>query len=262
MIGLGRHIRRVNLLSAYAGPGPFRLETWAIEPARPAITLTLRPRSRTARCPLCGTLRPRPQPLRADLRRPALGRPRRPDSAAGAPPVLRQRRCERRIFAERLPGIAAPWARRTARLTTRQTAIGLALGGAAGARLCRELGPPAARNTLLRLVRPPPRHPRYPGCPRRRRLGAAQAPQLRHRAGRPGAAPAGGAAARPRGRHLRPLAARPPRVAIVARDRSGAYADGSGAARPRRCRSPTASTSCRTWRRRWRPVGRHEKLDW
>src|SRR4051812_29642436 len=38
------------------------------------------------------TLRPRPQPLRTDPGRPALGRPRRPDPAAGAPPVLRQRR--------------------------------------------------------------------------------------------------------------------------------------------------------------------------
>ena len=38
-------------------------------------------------------------------------------------------RCERRIFAERLPGIAAPWARRTARLADRLTAVGFALGG-------------------------------------------------------------------------------------------------------------------------------------
>src|SRR5437763_16894019 len=37
------------------------------------------------------TLRPRPQPLRTDPGRPALGRPRRPDPAAGAPPVLRRR---------------------------------------------------------------------------------------------------------------------------------------------------------------------------
>src|SRR3954451_5019692 len=38
------------------------------------------------------TIGPRPQPLPADLGRPALGRPRRRAPAAGAPPVLRQRR--------------------------------------------------------------------------------------------------------------------------------------------------------------------------
>ena len=62
-------------------------------------------------------------------------------------------RCERRIFTERLPGIAAPWSGKTARLATRLTAVGLALGGAAGARLSRVLLIPTARNTLLRLIR-------------------------------------------------------------------------------------------------------------
>lgn len=64
--------------------------------------------------------------------------------------------CERRVFTERLPGIAAPWARKTARLTERLTAVGLVLGGAAGARLGHKLGLAARRNTLLRLVRRTP----------------------------------------------------------------------------------------------------------
>lgn len=64
--------------------------------------------------------------------------------------------CERRVFAERLPGVAAPWARKTARLTDRLTAVGLALGGAAGVRLGVKLGMVASRNTLLRLVRRAP----------------------------------------------------------------------------------------------------------
>src|SRR3954452_4851789 len=64
--------------------------------------------------------------------------------------------CQLRIFADRLPGVAAPSARKTVRLAGRLTAIGLALGGAAGARLSRELLVPAARNTLLRLVRAAP----------------------------------------------------------------------------------------------------------
>jgi transposase len=64
--------------------------------------------------------------------------------------------CGRRIFTERLPGVVAPWARRTLRLGKRLTAVAAALGGSAGARLSRELGIPASRNTLLRLIRAAP----------------------------------------------------------------------------------------------------------
>ncbi len=60
------------------------------------------------------------------------------------------------LFAERLPDVAAPWARRTTRLVGRLTAVGLALGGAAGVRLGRKLGLNASRNTLLRLIRQAP----------------------------------------------------------------------------------------------------------
>src|SRR5690349_24424753 len=45
------------------------------------------------------------------------------------------RRCRRRIFTERLPTIAAPWARRTLRLAQRLVALGGALGGKAGVQL-------------------------------------------------------------------------------------------------------------------------------
>ncbi|HEX2290358.1 MAG TPA: ISL3 family transposase, partial [Pseudonocardiaceae bacterium] len=64
--------------------------------------------------------------------------------------------CPCRIFTERLPGLAAPWARRTLRLATRLLAIGLALGGAAGARLSQSFGLPVSRNTLLRVIRRAP----------------------------------------------------------------------------------------------------------
>ena len=49
--------------------------------------------------------------------------------------------CARRIFTERLPGLVAPWARRTLRLAARLLAMGLALGGAAGVRLSRQTWP-------------------------------------------------------------------------------------------------------------------------
>ena len=64
--------------------------------------------------------------------------------------------CPCRIFTERLPGIATPWARRTLRLATRLLAIGLALGGAAGVRLSQSFGLTVSRNTLLRVIRRTP----------------------------------------------------------------------------------------------------------
>lgn len=68
----------------------------------------------------------------------------------------RHRACPRRIFTERLPTIAAPWARRTLRLVQRLLALGVALGGKAGGRLGQAWEVPVSRNTLLRLLRRQP----------------------------------------------------------------------------------------------------------
>jgi transposase len=77
------------------------------------------------------------------------------------------RACTQQIFTERLPVVAAPWARRTQRLAEQQRALGLALGGAPGARLSNDLACDASRDTFLRLVRatltPDAPTPRYLG---------------------------------------------------------------------------------------------------
>jgi transposase len=73
-------------------------------------------------------------------------------------------KCPRRIFTERLPGIVAPWARRTLRLMARLLAVALALGGAAGVRLSQALSLTVSRNTLLRVIR---RAPALRSSPRR-----------------------------------------------------------------------------------------------
>jgi hypothetical protein len=65
-------------------------------------------------------------------------------------------RCTRRIFAERLAPLVAPWARRTQRFTQWLVHIAVALAGTAGARLSRGLGLAVSRNTLLRLLRRQP----------------------------------------------------------------------------------------------------------
>jgi transposase len=61
--------------------------------------------------------------------------------------------CKRRIFTERLPGVVAPYARRTTRLADLLTLIGFAMGGEAGNSLVERMGLEASPETLLRLVR-------------------------------------------------------------------------------------------------------------
>ena len=110
-----------------------------------------------ARCPACGvwseaghgSYQRRP----ADL--PLLGRT--------VQVALRVRRfcchnavCARRTFAECLPALIAPHARRTRRLAAAQSAVAVALGGEAGARLLPRLAMPTSADTLLRLVRQQP----------------------------------------------------------------------------------------------------------
>ena len=151
----------VNLISCLLpDPVVVRLETWGIEPAPPTTTLTLTSRSRPAPCPLCSRRAKRThswyERALADL----------PWGEHAVAVQLRVRKlfcdnakCKRHIFTERLPGVAAPWARKTARLSDRLTAVGLALGGAAGASLDRTMGLATSRNTLLRLVRRAPLPP-------------------------------------------------------------------------------------------------------
>jgi transposase len=60
--------------------------------------------------------------------------------------------CKRRIFTERLPKTAASYARRTARAASALEAIGLALGGRAGARLAAALGLAGAPSEILSIL--------------------------------------------------------------------------------------------------------------
>ena len=117
------------------------------------------------RCPDCGrasrAVHSRYHRRPADL--PSLGR------SVGV--ELRVRRfycrdaaCPRRTFAERLPELVAPHARRTRRLAEAQGRVGAALGGEASARLLPRLAMPASADTVLRLVRrmPLPAQPEPP----------------------------------------------------------------------------------------------------
>ncbi|MFD1044306.1 ISL3 family transposase, partial [Kibdelosporangium lantanae] len=61
--------------------------------------------------------------------------------------------CARKTFAEQIPELAGRYARRTSILQRMLAAVGLALGGRAGARLTQRLAVSVSRMTLLRMVR-------------------------------------------------------------------------------------------------------------
>ena len=64
--------------------------------------------------------------------------------------------CPRRVFAERAPTVAPPRLRRTGRLVEIHRCLGLAVGGAPGARLAARLAVPIGADTLLRAMRAMP----------------------------------------------------------------------------------------------------------
>ena len=71
----------------------------------------------------------------------------------------RNRHCPRKIFAERLPGVAAPQARETNRLTQTLRRVGYVLGGLPGSSLLQQMGMIASRDTILRRVKTTSGHP-------------------------------------------------------------------------------------------------------
>src|SRR5215207_164970 len=121
------------------------------------LVAILRSTAPAASCPLCGSAS---TSIHSHYRRaPA-------DLPWGGYPVklvLRVRKffckapsCERRIFTERLPGVVAPRARTTERLTVLLQAVAFALGGEAGARLAKCIGLTTSPATLISLIRRTP----------------------------------------------------------------------------------------------------------
>jgi hypothetical protein len=153
-------------------------DAWSLDEAHTHTTLCVPSAQTEARCPACAA--PARHVHRHDTRTLA----DLPWSGDGISWRLRVRQlfcrhpaCSRRLFTERRPGLVAPWARRTWRLTARLLAIGLALGGAAGVRLSQSFGLPVSRNPLLRVIRRAP----CPAISVPRVLSAGEfAPRRRH----------------------------------------------------------------------------------
>jgi transposase len=135
-------------------PAPKLLNLTGVRVTESAITLVAKPSSRAALCPVCGERSTRVHSLYtrtlADL----------PWQGIPVSLSLRVRRffcdegtCHRAIFAERLPGLAARYGRRTERLDEWFTHVSFVLGGEAGSRLLKDLGVVVSGDTLLNHIR-------------------------------------------------------------------------------------------------------------
>ena len=121
------------------------------------IHLAVRAPRRYARCPLCQR---RSRRIHSHYARTLADLPCSGDRVTLH---LRVRRfvcrvpsCRRKIFAERLPDLVAPFAQRTTRLADHLLRAAFDLGGEAGARHLVVEGTPVSARTLLRLVRAAP----------------------------------------------------------------------------------------------------------
>jgi transposase len=207
----------------------------AVAEANGMVSIAVRSRDRVCRCPGCGVASGRIHAnyVRRAMDLPVGGRPVRLEVharkfACDVPT------CGRRIFTERFPpGVLDPWARRTGRVEDIVQHFGLALGGRPGARMGARLMMPVAKDTLLRALRrrrcPPPLPPTVIGIDdrawrRNQRYGTLICDLERRRT----------------------IALLPDRevatsrawlngqtqIAVVARDRSGLYAQAIGLALP------------------------------
>jgi transposase len=122
-----------------------------------AIHLAVRATRRYARCPLCQR---RAKRVHSHYERTLADLPCGGDRVTlhlrVRRFVCRVRWCRRKLFAERLPDLAAPFARCTTRLADHLVRTAFDLGGEAGARHLVAEGTPVSARTLLRLVRAAP----------------------------------------------------------------------------------------------------------
>jgi transposase len=140
---------------------PAGLSVVQVLPHPECLTIIAQPRTRTAVCVSCGYASERVhsvyQRCLCDL--PWQGR------VVQVHVRVRRFRCMnpcccRCTFAEPLIGIAGRWARRTDRLAETQRSVALATGGEPGARLAHRLAIPVSPDTLLRLILRTPVPPR------------------------------------------------------------------------------------------------------
>jgi transposase len=127
-----------------------QLETWSLDTANRHLSVSVSSTQTTAQCPLCNSVSDRVHSrYERTLQDVGLAHYRMTLQLQVRKFFCFNSACPRCIFTERLVEVAAPWARKTSRLVQRLQAIGLALGGAAGARLAHHLGVRVSDSTVL-----------------------------------------------------------------------------------------------------------------
>jgi len=144
-------------------PDPTQGELVRLTETTAGVTAVVRASASSTRCPVCGA---RSERVHSRYVRQVADLPWLEVAVHLQLQVRRffcdQPTCPRRIFTERLPGIVAPYARRTLRLARLMELVGFLLGGNAGSRLLRHLANgrrSSSRDTVLRAVRRAPLPP-------------------------------------------------------------------------------------------------------
>ena len=126
------------------------LNSYEIDVDSHRLILTVSSTQAVGRCPICGSLTQR---IHSRYQRTLADLPCLHFSLILLVKVCKffcpNAECYRCIFTERLPGVVAPWARKTVRQVQQLQEIALALGGAAGSRLGKHLGYASCGTTLL-----------------------------------------------------------------------------------------------------------------
>ncbi len=148
------YIPSMNLLSALLpGSSELALKTYRLDRTQVQMVVTVASTQREALCPVCQSPTSR---VHSHYQRTLKDLPLVQFSLTLLLEVCKffclNEDCHRCIFTERLPSVAAPWARRTERYSQHLQAMSLELGGSAAARLSHLLGYGHSRNTFLTLL--------------------------------------------------------------------------------------------------------------
>jgi transposase len=135
-------------------PATLEIETIDMDDQQCSLVLNLKSTQTSNHCPLCQT---RTEHVHSRYLRTLVDLPWADWQVSLVVEVRRffchHATCRRWIFTERMPEVAAPWARRTTRVADVQREVGLAVGASMGARLMEALHLPSEDDVVLCLVR-------------------------------------------------------------------------------------------------------------